>query len=281
MMISWFKQAFLEDTLVDHPSQWRLLIMDNHGSHESEEFSQLALQHRIQPFYLPSNASHELQPLDVGCFSSLKSEYGRQIEEIGLFDITASGSKRRFVEAYKAASTRAFQPSNIRNGFKHSGINPFNPQHVLDRLKPPSPPKTPSKPRSQRLQPDTTIYMTPTNAAQLQQQVDDVYNDISNINRKHKSLARKWIKAFDNLVVQRAANKVENARIRAEAEANKQTRRRMVRPKDGELFVSPGQIQEEKEKKGRAPQPRRTPAAPHQSIPHDMDINHDRMEEQG
>lgn len=50
MMISWFKQAFLKDTSPNTPSDWRLLIMDGHKSHDSDEFRHLAFSHRIQPF---------------------------------------------------------------------------------------------------------------------------------------------------------------------------------------------------------------------------------------
>jgi hypothetical protein len=75
LMVSWFKQAFLPETAVDHPSDWRLLIMDKHGSHDSDEFRHLCSQNKVQPFYLLGHTSHELQPLDVGCFSPLKTRY--------------------------------------------------------------------------------------------------------------------------------------------------------------------------------------------------------------
>jgi hypothetical protein len=139
MMNSWFQQAFLPDTAPQNTSEWRLLIMDNHGSHKDEKFSHLAFTHKVQIFFLPGNSSHELQPLDVGCFSPLKTEYKQQIEDLNIYDITASGSKRRFIEAYKAASDKAFTTQNIRSGFRHSGIWPFCPDKVIRRIRPPPP----------------------------------------------------------------------------------------------------------------------------------------------
>jgi 4-hydroxybenzoate polyprenyltransferase len=166
LMTSWFKQAFLVEANVDHPSDWRLLIMDGHGSHDSDEFRQLCSTNRVQPVYLPNNTSHELQPLDVGCcFSPLKIRYRRKIEDLGLLDLTASGSKMRFVRAYAEASKDAFKVDTIRSGFRHSGIWPFHPEYVLDRLRPQALPFTPP----QRLNsPEVSLYLTPKNAAQLQ-----------------------------------------------------------------------------------------------------------------
>jgi hypothetical protein len=256
MMISWFKQAFLVDTRPSCALDWRLLLMDNHGSHMTEEFGKLALENHVQPFYLPSNSSHELQPLDVGCFSSLKDEYGHQIEDIGIFDITAAGSRRRFVEAYKEASKQAFTEKNIRSGFSHSGIWPFRPEHVLERLKPPSPPSPPFTPPSQQRLPDIPPYLTPQNARQLRQQINSVFSEVHGVNRKHKIMARTWVKAFDVAAAQRASDMIEKARLGAEADANRKMKRRKVKPKDGELFVSIDQIEEAKGDSGvskRAP----------------------------
>jgi hypothetical protein len=210
--------VFLPET-APSSSQWRLLILDNHGSHESEEFGQLAISHHVQPFYLPKNTSHELQPLDVGCFSPLKTAYRNEIENLGLFDLTAAGSKRRFVEAYKTASIKAFTSRNIRNGFSYSGIWPPGAEHrVLGRLQPLAIP-TPSTPPLQQGLPDIPIYQTPTNASQLKQQVEEVLDDISSLNRKHKILARKWTKAIDKFTVQAAANTAKITHLQAQIKA--------------------------------------------------------------
>jgi hypothetical protein len=206
---------------VDHPLDWRLLIMDSHGSHDSDEFRRLAFANRIQPFYLPNNTSHELQPLDVGCFSALKARYWQEIEDLALLDITASGSKRRFVRAYETASKESFTLKTIRNSFKYSGIWPLDPKHVLERLKPSQPISQPSTPPLPLQKPEVPLYMTPTNAAQLRDQVMEAYSELEGVTRKHKLLARGWTKAFDKLVAQSAIKTVENARLDAEAEGNK------------------------------------------------------------
>jgi hypothetical protein len=251
---------------VDHPSNWRLLIMDNHRSHDSDEFRRLAFANRVQPYYLPNNTSHELQPLDVGCFSPLKTKYRQQIEDLAILDISAARSKRRFVRAYEEASKETFTKEIIRNSFRHSSIWPLRPEYVIQRLKPPSPPSRPSTPPSSLKSPEVPLYITPRNAAQLRDQVMGVLDELEGVTRKHQLLARGWAKAFDKLAVESTTKTVENARLGAEAEANKQLRRRRVRPREGELFVTPEQILEEREVQGQPQLKRRKRAAPQQSI---------------
>ena len=51
---------------------WRVLFCDGHGSHDTKEFIDYAAQNRIQLIALPEHLTHEMQPLDVGCFQPLK-----------------------------------------------------------------------------------------------------------------------------------------------------------------------------------------------------------------
>ena len=49
-------------------SAWRLLIVDEYGSHLTIEFLDFATTHNIVLFRLPSHSMHLMQPLDVGLF---------------------------------------------------------------------------------------------------------------------------------------------------------------------------------------------------------------------
>lgn len=46
-----------------------VLIMDGHGSHDTERLIKLALANNITILILPLHTTHKLQPLDVGVFS--------------------------------------------------------------------------------------------------------------------------------------------------------------------------------------------------------------------
>ena len=105
---------------------------------------------------MPAHSSHLLQPLDIGCFATLKRSYGRMVEtqmRNGVNHI----EKYDFLIAYPDARTETFKSETIKNSFGSAGLVPFEPDRVLStlniRLRTPSPtssresewePKTPS-----------------------------------------------------------------------------------------------------------------------------------------
>jgi hypothetical protein len=84
---------------------------------------------------MPSHASHLLQPLDIGCFSPLKTAYSKQIEHL-VKNCIHYITKVEFLLAFKTAFDKAFTLSNIQGAFRGSGIFPFNPEAVLSQLSP-------------------------------------------------------------------------------------------------------------------------------------------------
>jgi len=56
----------------------RLLILDNHKSRISLEFRSFCEENNIILLWMPPHSSHLLQPLDVGCFSPLKTAFSKQ-----------------------------------------------------------------------------------------------------------------------------------------------------------------------------------------------------------
>ena len=92
---------------------------------------------------MPPHSSHILQPLDVSCFSSLKAQYGRQIENLircRIHHVT----KLEFLPAFRNVYRSALSEQNIRSGFRATGLIPFDPDVVLSDLhamtKTPTPP---------------------------------------------------------------------------------------------------------------------------------------------
>ena len=57
--------------------KYRLLILDGHDSHHSEEFETYYQEHNIIILYIPPHSSHLLQPLDINYFAPLKKAYSR------------------------------------------------------------------------------------------------------------------------------------------------------------------------------------------------------------
>jgi hypothetical protein len=82
---------------------------------------------------MPPHASHILQPLDIGCFSPLKTAYSKQIEYLvknHIHHIT----KVEFLSAFNIAFEQAFTISNIQGSFRGSGICPFDPEAMISNL---------------------------------------------------------------------------------------------------------------------------------------------------
>jgi hypothetical protein len=58
---------------------WRLLILDGHGSHLSIDFIEYREAHKILLAVFPPHSTYTLQPLDVVCFKPLSSNYSAKL----------------------------------------------------------------------------------------------------------------------------------------------------------------------------------------------------------
>jgi len=122
--LSWLRDVFLPQTGdASHP---RMLVIDGHGSHLSVEFSWMCKAYNVEMVFLPPHASHILQPLDLACFSPLKTHYRSQVAELSAYPDHTRVKKSRFLEIYKAARSEALTERIIRAGWRKSGMVPFN-----------------------------------------------------------------------------------------------------------------------------------------------------------
>ena len=72
--IAWL-QHYIEYSDSGPEADWKLLLMDNHGSHLTPEFITLANENHIRPYPLISHFTHCMQPLDVGVFQAFKYNF--------------------------------------------------------------------------------------------------------------------------------------------------------------------------------------------------------------
>src|SRR5215475_3563353 len=78
----------------------------------------------VHLLFYPAHTSYVLQPLDFGCFSSLKTAYRRLVgEHIALTDTTKVG-KANFLEFYAKAREIGLREENVRSGWKATGLYP-------------------------------------------------------------------------------------------------------------------------------------------------------------
>lgn len=84
---------------------------------------------------LPTNATHILQPMDVGFFSQFKREWRDVIRlrqaifpgESTLKNTVVCGLIKETIDRIGEASAKLY----IMNGFREAGLVPFNPEMVL------------------------------------------------------------------------------------------------------------------------------------------------------
>ncbi|KFY26191.1 hypothetical protein V491_01420 [Pseudogymnoascus sp. VKM F-3775] len=165
-------QHFEKHTQSRTKGVYRLLILDGHDSYISVEFQQYCQEHLIITLCMPPHSSHLLQPLDVGCFSPLKSSYGKQVEGLVRLRIHYI-TKLEFLSAFKEAYKAAFTEQNIKSGFRATGLVPYDPNTILShldlRLKTPTPPP---------VEKETWTSKTPQNATEVEFQTTHLKNRI-------------------------------------------------------------------------------------------------------
>lgn len=173
--IDWI-QHFEKHTRSRTIGGYRLLILDGHESHHSDEFEEYCQENNIITICMPPHSSHLLQPLDVGCFGPLKKAYGRQIENMMQAQITHI-TKDDFFPAFRTAFFAAITESNIQGGFRGAGLIPFDPERVIStldlRLKTPTPPTS----RPSTAQP--WVSQTPNNPTEASSQTTFIKNRIA------------------------------------------------------------------------------------------------------
>ena len=133
--------------------QARILILDGHASHLNYSMLAWALENDIHIISLPSNSTHILQPLDVGCFGLLQRTYERNLgnwviaNPIGLVDKTV------FLEILGKTREEVYTEEIIRSAWRASNCWPVDldiarraktPTSLGALSNPPGPPSNPA-----------------------------------------------------------------------------------------------------------------------------------------
>lgn len=142
------------------PERPVILLMDSHGSHVTPEIIEKARVNEIYLVTFPSHTTHLLQPLDVGVYKSLKSNWSRRLSKFMDHNPTEKPSRYNFHSIFNVAFIESFSHSNITNAFKKTGILPFNESSIPDEAIAPSTITDQPSPAST---PATPVACRPTN----------------------------------------------------------------------------------------------------------------------
>lgn len=130
----WLRTCFEPSTREKANGKPRLLICDGHDSHITAAWIEHSMTNNIILMVLPPHSSHLTQPLYVGVFGPLKTLLASAIEPLVSTEVRRI-LKAEWLSAYVKAHEKAFTAQNIKAGFRATGIFPFNPLKVINRIK--------------------------------------------------------------------------------------------------------------------------------------------------
>jgi hypothetical protein len=234
----WLQRIFLIDT-VPKNSIGRILVLDGHGSHITVDFLYTCKVNNVHLVFLPAHSSHVLQPLDLSCFSPIKSRYRQQIASLASLDDSAKIKKHRFIEYYHCAREESLTERVIRAGWKASGISPWNPEkayassQVKGKLK--GKPTTPPRPKHGQI-PLDPLLSTPKRPQDLYYATQALCGG-SNQPRPERTIMAKAGKAIGQLNCANALLQQENSALKRRLEdLERNTKRQRVVKDPNQLF---------------------------------------------
>lgn len=115
-----------------------LLIFDGAKCHLDYSIVEAAEKFAIKLFCLPSNTTHELQPMDKSVFRSFEYYWDEEVLKYWSVHEDRKITTQRFGILFSKAGDKAATPTNIKSGFEATGIFPFNPARILEEAYAPS-----------------------------------------------------------------------------------------------------------------------------------------------
>ena len=150
LFLTWFEEIFVVGTSHVRPS---LLIINGYGSHITYSVIKRAVEQNTKTI-LPPHITNILQPLNVGLFRSLKANLSEVTDGVKILSVTGDYqniNKTNFTVIFKESFERSMILASIKNGFRKTGIYPFNAE-AIDKTRliliEPSPSSTPPIPTS-------------------------------------------------------------------------------------------------------------------------------------
>ncbi|KAI1669638.1 DDE-1 domain containing protein [Pyrenophora tritici-repentis] len=135
--LAWLEQVFERCTKqkARRGRDWRLIILDGHGSHVTPDFLDYCDSHRILLAIFPPHSTHTLQSLDVVLFKPLSTAYSAALSDHlhksqGLLPV----KKGDFFSLFWSAWQSAFKTETVLKSFEATGIWPMEPERILERF---------------------------------------------------------------------------------------------------------------------------------------------------
>lgn len=107
-----------------------ILYVDGHSSHLTMELSDFCCAHQIELIALFPNATHIMQPMDVGFFRPLKTAYREAVCNWRLENNEEALTKIHFASVLKTAIDSLDTKKILQSSFKSCGLRPFSAESI-------------------------------------------------------------------------------------------------------------------------------------------------------
>ena len=124
-------------------------VLDGHASHIDLEVCKFCKENSIYLYCLPAHSSHLTQPLDVSFFKPLKTEWAKACDNYRVRSNGQPVTKHCFSSIFHSSWNACVKVSTIVNGFRATGICPFNPNIIKSVKYAPSLPYVDSTPNNE------------------------------------------------------------------------------------------------------------------------------------
>ena len=134
-------QLFIQ--FIEHLARYKgtgqtLLVFDGASSHLDISIVDAADRCGIRLFCLPSNTTHELQPLDKAVYRSFEHHWDQELLRYWDSHPDRHLNKSRFSQIFTKVWPKCMTPQNIISGFKATGMFPLDPQMIPESAFAPS-----------------------------------------------------------------------------------------------------------------------------------------------
>ncbi len=111
-------------------SLYCFLILDSYKSYYLTDFKLFCKKNNIITLCILVYLSYKLQLLDIDCFCILKKLYSSEIKKL-IYIYIIYISKEDFFPAFQTVFCIAITESNIKKGFRESGLVLFDPEYII------------------------------------------------------------------------------------------------------------------------------------------------------
>ena len=106
-----------------------LILFDGHKSHINIDLHDFCVEKNILLYCLLPNATHLIQPCDVGIFRPLKIEWKKAVTKHQQTS-TQAITKLNFAPIFATAFNKSITPEIIKRSFECCGLYPFNANRI-------------------------------------------------------------------------------------------------------------------------------------------------------